>query len=211
MVERGPEKAGVGGSIPSLATNIFNNLAVQTAKVDFMKRVLLSLVLFLIGSPGLQVLRATQEVAYQGKPVPVTQLEPKLPGPRTSFRLGSNFEYRFRLVIRDRDTWHEIWKRVYQHNPSNGPYPALPEIDFSREMVIVAAMGQQPTTGYAVIIDGAYERNDRLEVIVTSVISSKCGGQYTIVTSPIDIVRLPKIQRPVVFREIEVEPDCKFQ
>ena len=30
MVERGPEKAGVGGSIPSLATNPFNNLA--TAK-----------------------------------------------------------------------------------------------------------------------------------------------------------------------------------
>ena len=27
MVERGPEKAGVGGSIPSLATNNFNNLA----------------------------------------------------------------------------------------------------------------------------------------------------------------------------------------
>ena len=27
MVERGPEKAGVGGSIPSLATISFNNLA----------------------------------------------------------------------------------------------------------------------------------------------------------------------------------------
>ncbi len=28
MVERGPEKAGVGGSIPSLATNNFNNLQI---------------------------------------------------------------------------------------------------------------------------------------------------------------------------------------
>jgi hypothetical protein len=27
LVERGPEKAGVGGSIPSLATNLVNNLA----------------------------------------------------------------------------------------------------------------------------------------------------------------------------------------
>ena len=27
VVERGPEKAGVGGSIPSLATTSFNNLA----------------------------------------------------------------------------------------------------------------------------------------------------------------------------------------
>jgi hypothetical protein len=30
LVERGPEKAGVGGSIPSLATILFNNL--QAAK-----------------------------------------------------------------------------------------------------------------------------------------------------------------------------------
>jgi hypothetical protein len=28
LVERGPEKAGVGGSIPSLATNNFNNLQI---------------------------------------------------------------------------------------------------------------------------------------------------------------------------------------
>jgi hypothetical protein len=28
LVERGPEKAGVGGSIPSLATINFNNLAI---------------------------------------------------------------------------------------------------------------------------------------------------------------------------------------
>ena len=32
LVERGPEKAGVGGSIPSLATINFNNLAI--AKSD---------------------------------------------------------------------------------------------------------------------------------------------------------------------------------
>jgi hypothetical protein len=33
LVERGPEKAGVGGSIPSLATNNFNNLATQKKRV----------------------------------------------------------------------------------------------------------------------------------------------------------------------------------
>ena len=33
LVERGPEKAGVGGSIPSLATNNFNNLATSETRV----------------------------------------------------------------------------------------------------------------------------------------------------------------------------------
>ena len=40
LVERGPEKAGVGGSIPSLATNKFNNLAIakniqKSARVQY--------------------------------------------------------------------------------------------------------------------------------------------------------------------------------
>jgi hypothetical protein len=114
-------------------------------------------------------------------------------------------------VVRDRNTWLDVWKRIYQVVPSNGPYPELPEIDFSREMIFIAAMGQQPTSGYAIIIDGAYERDDGLEVVVKSVINLKCGAVLTMVTSPIDIVRLPKIERPVVFREIEVVPDCKLE
>ena len=177
-----------------------------------MKRALLSLfVVVLIGIPGLQVLRATQEVAYQGKPVPITPMGPKRSGPRTSFRIGSNIVDQFRVVVRDRNTWLDVWKRIYQFNPSQGRYPELPEVDFSREMVVVAAMGQQPSSGYAIIIDGAYERDDRLEVVVKSVINLKCGAVLTMVTSPIDIVRLPKIERPVVFREIEVVPDCKLE
>jgi hypothetical protein len=177
----------------------------------FMKRALLCLVLFLIGTPGLPVLRAMQEVAYQGKPVPITQLGPKLWELRTPFAPNSNIGNKLRLVIRDRDTWFDLWRHLYQHSPSNGPYPELPDIDFSREMLIVAAMGQQPSSGYAIFIDGAYEQDDQLEVVVKSVVNIKCGGSATVMTAPVDIVRLPNIGLPVVFREIKVEPDCKFE
>jgi hypothetical protein len=37
LVERGPEKAGVGGSIPSLATNPFNNLAIAKKRVKISR------------------------------------------------------------------------------------------------------------------------------------------------------------------------------
>ena len=37
LVERGPEKAGVGGSIPSLATNTFNNLAIANERVKISR------------------------------------------------------------------------------------------------------------------------------------------------------------------------------
>ena len=38
MVERGPEKAGVGGSIPSLATTQINNLAEAGESVSLSAR-----------------------------------------------------------------------------------------------------------------------------------------------------------------------------
>ena len=97
--------------------------------------------------------------------------------------------------------------------PGHGPYPELPplpEIDFSREMVVVAAMGRRPSTSYAIIIDSAYERNDyRLEVVVRSVENRKGCMAMAMMTAPIDIVRLPKTERSVIFREIEVVPDCQ--
>ena len=37
LVERGPEKAGVGGSIPSLATILFNNLASLKKRVKISR------------------------------------------------------------------------------------------------------------------------------------------------------------------------------
>lgn len=37
LVERGPEKAGVGGSIPSLATINFNNLATSETRVKIFR------------------------------------------------------------------------------------------------------------------------------------------------------------------------------
>jgi hypothetical protein len=112
-----------------------------------------------------------------------------------------------RLVVRDRDTWVQVWNRI-----SSGPNsPPLPEIDFTREMLVVAAMGWKPSTGYRIIIDTAYvyERYPRLKVVVRSIDNTKCPGlgQFTVQTAPIDIVRLPRTERPVIFREKEVS-DC---
>ena len=57
--------------------------------------------------------------------------------------------------------------------------------------------------------DGAYlyERNYRLEVVVRSVENRKCGG-FAVMTAPVDIVRLSKTDRTVIFRETEVVPEC---
>jgi hypothetical protein len=141
----------------------------------------------------------------RGKPVAISLLGQKLPGRRMSF-LNGGINERVRLVIRDTDEFDKLWKQIYRLASGK---PPLPEVDFSREMIIVAAMGQQPGTGYEIIVDGACEVDKQLEVSVRSTNFTKCGLQLGIGTAPVDIVRLPKTDLPVVFRETQVTSDCK--
>jgi len=85
----------------------------------------------------------------------------------------------------------------------------LPKIDFSKEMVVVVALGGRPTGGYGIVVDRAYERDDRLEVIVRSLTPAKSCFLIQATTAPVDIVRIPKTERSVVFRETEVVHECK--
>ena len=145
-----------------------------------------------------------------GKPVAVSLMGPLIPNytkvtvPRTSFLNGGIAE-RKRLVIRDRDQFNEFWKELFR---SSSDKPLLPEVDFSREMIVVAAMGQRPSSAYAIIIDSACEVGNQLEVLVRSIDASKCGMQLGVLTAPVDVVRLPKTDLPVIFRETEIS-DCK--
>ena len=142
-----------------------------------------------------------------GKPVAVSLLEygPKRSGRGIPF-LNGGISKRARLVIRNGGEFNELWRQMAG---AGSDKPAPPQVDFSREMLIVAAMGEQPSSGYEIIIDSACEVDKRLEVQVRSTNFLKCGLQLGVVTAPVDIVRLPKTDLPVVFRETEVTSDCK--
>jgi|SRR5215213_1258748 len=170
-----------------------------------MNRILLSLcALLALANPGVNPLQVTQN--YPRREVPVTPLAPTMSGHRTSFTKGPVLD-QLRVVVRDRETWEDVWKRI---NPAPDP-PPLPEIDFTREMLVVAAMGSRPTTGYRIIIDKAYlyQSYPRLEIVIRSIDNTKCPGlgQFDVMTAPIDVVRVPRTEYPVVLREIE-GADC---
>ena len=86
-------------------------------------------------------------VTCRGKPLPISLLPgPKMTGPELPLRFGgtrsfprppiNNFrsEKPFRLVIKNRDEFGNFWKQL--------PGP-LPEVDFSKEMVVVAGFAQK--------------------------------------------------------------------
>ena len=156
----------------------------------------------------------TSESVCRGKTVAVSLLEPvserarvmKLRGLRTSF-LAGGISQRARMVIRNGDEFNELWNQIF-HRVSDKRKPALPAVDFSREMIIVAAMGSQPDL-YEIIVDSACEVDKQLEVLVRSTKYSWCGGIAGNLPETVDIVRLPKTDLPVVFKEIEATSDCK--
>jgi len=154
-------------------------------------------------------LQGKEGATCTGKVVPITLLGPKMSGPRVSFRSGSAFWEPIRSVIRNQTEFNDFWKRLHSPDAKHDPFPnlpPLPEIDFSQEMIIVAGMGQRPSSGYWIIIDGACETDGHLEIFVRSINGRRCtslGG----ITAPVDVVRIPRTNLPVEFREVEVNCD----
>ena len=165
-----------------------------------MKRVV-SLFLLLAVFVG-SVARGNQQ-GSEGNAVPFTQLGLKRTGARWSFTNNSGILEPLQVVIQDRKAWEELWKRMYPHNP-----PPTPPVDFSRDMLIVVAMGQQNTGGFGIIVDSIYERDDKLHVLVKSISPGpKCATTQSL-TQPVDIVRLLKSGQSVIFRETSARKDC---
>jgi len=140
-------------------------------------------------------------------------------GPSLPLRFGGTREFprlqfpsdkALRLVIKNRDEFSGFWRRLYSWVPAGSEVPPLPEIDFSKETIVVAAMGTRPTSGYWTIIDGACEVDGQVEVFVSNVEAVTCtwqaAGTYPAITSPADLVRLPHTDLPIVFRETQI--DC---
>ena len=149
-----------------------------------------------------------QEPACGGKAVPVSTVEYgslKRTGRRTPF-LNAGPAKPARLVFRERGEFEKFWEDLTRLHSYKAP---APEVDFSREMLIVAAMGSRPSSGYEIIVESACEVDNQLEVLVRSTDYSRCGLQLGIVIQPLDMGRLPRSDLPVVFKEVEIISDCK--
>jgi hypothetical protein len=160
--------------------------------------------------------QGTPPVTCRGKSLPITLLPgPKMTGPSWPLRFGGTREFPrppingfhtekgFREVIKSREELNDFWKRFTAPFPPAQQLPPPPEIDFAKEMIVVSAMGMQPSSGYWTIIDGACEVDGRIEVFITNVENKTCSG-FATVTYPADAVRLPRSELPVVFRETQL-------
>jgi PrcB C-terminal len=127
---------------------------------------------------------------------------------------GSFFQFRYntgyltpqRLVIRTAEQWSQAWAQITQNLL---PRPSAPTVDFAHEMVILVAMGQRPSGGYSITVDGVYDVGGR---IVAEVRESSPGASCittAALTQPVDAVRVPRRDGAVTFVERAETYDCR--
>ncbi len=85
--------------------------------------------------------------------------------------------------------WEEFWSR---HQANVSPAPGVPDVDFSREMVIAAVDHAEPSGGYRFEITGIEELEGRLVVRVSKAIPGPDCIATAVITQPFHLVRMAK-------------------
>jgi len=123
----------------------------------------------------------------------------------TSFIANSGYDQPLTLAIHDRVTWERTWNDI---NRRINPVPLLPEVDFAKEMVLVAAIGSRPSSGFEVVFTGATEAGDVVTVDVESRSPGPTCVTLTVVTAPVDLARITRRNGAIVFRTTQKVVNC---
>ena len=103
---------------------------------------------------------------------------------------GSAKEAR-REVVRDPVNWQRIWSEVQRTRM------LAPPLDFERQMVLLAALGERRTGGYAIEIVRAEVVEGTLVVHVKETQPAPGGLTTMALTSPLHAVAVPRNELPV--------------
>ena len=122
-----------------------------------------------------------------------------------SFTYSSGYRDSARVAIRDSSAWRRAWAQIH----ANGSAQPVPAVDFSREMVVLVALGTRATGGFSIFVDSARAGAGRVEVLVRRVAPGPACGVTAALSEPVDLARIPAASEPVTFRERAEISDCR--
>lgn len=109
-----------------------------------------------------------------------------------------------REVVRDEQTWALTWPRL------SGERSIPPDIDFRHSMVLIAALGERPTSGYFVTIDDVRAISDgNLAAVVKESVPGPGCGVLEITTTPALALVVPRISGDVTFSSAAQTRRCR--
>lgn len=107
--------------------------------------------------------------------------------------------------MRDAAAWRDTWTRL---TARTGPPVAQPQVDWAREMVLVATLGRRRSGGYAIRIESIRREGGELVAEVTQTAPGPRCGETAALTAPADVVIVPRSDAAVRWRVRDVVADC---
>jgi hypothetical protein len=125
---------------------------------------------------------------------------PELSSPNSAFTEPT------RLVVRNEEAWAEAWAAI--HGPVS-ELPPRPVVDFTQEMILVAALGPRASGGYTVTFSAVTAAGDGLRATVQESAPGSGCVSAAVITSPVVAVRVPRVEGAVQFVDAPVSrPGC---
>lgn len=112
--------------------------------------------------------------------------------------VSSGLHERRREVILDEAGWARLWAQIHE---GVTPQPALPPVDFSRDMLIAVATGTRPTGGFDIKTRSVARRGERLEVVVLETCPAPGDRVSMGLTQPVEVVRVERLAQAPIFQE----------
>lgn len=104
-------------------------------------------------------------------------------------------------LIKDIIDWEKLWQIVIRQPTIIGqPTFWLPEVDFTKEMIVAVFMGEQSTGGYGIEVIKIIEQENSLEVFIKETLPAVSQPVTAVLTQPCHIIKLPKIEKEVLFK-----------
>jgi hypothetical protein len=110
-----------------------------------------------------------------------------------------------RRVIAAPADWAAAWSQIHA---GRTPVPALPAVDFSRDVVILAAMGTRRSTGFSIVIDEVRVLAGTFYVRVTETSPGRNCAVGAAITAPVHAVRAPREAVSARFVVTRLETRC---
>jgi hypothetical protein len=107
-----------------------------------------------------------------------------------------------RTVIRDEAAWVELWAEIHR---AVDPVPERPEVDFSREMLVVVAMGTRRSGGFDISVRDITATDGGLEVTVQESAPPPGAMVGMSLTQPVEVVRVDSSDQEVIFVDAEAK------
>ena len=107
-------------------------------------------------------------------------------------------------VVNTEEEFSGLYRRIHSEEL---PPPEPPPVDFSESFILVVAMGEKPTSGYAVEIGQVVREGPRLVVEVRSIEPDSERMQATVITRPYALIRIKR--QPELKTAVFVNPSGK--